>query len=470
LNYWQRKAYFFRKKSSTSLGEESKKKGGLEMGKGHDKIVEMGLGRRDFFKLAGTGILGAGVTLSLPMRKAIAAAAPKEPFKLAIVAFTTGPATSYGLPGHEILDILVPLWNSKGGILGRKVELFKFDEGAVANVVETFKRLTKQDKVDAILGCSSSASALAGAPIAEEAKTIFVNCLARTHKVTWQNPDDPTKFRKYVFKSVNDTFTHAASAAIAVAKFFPRAKVAHIHPDYAYGHEIRDIFNKALKKLDPKAEVVAELWPKLFTPDYSPHITKILGAKPTVVFNSFWGSDSNRFSDQCIQKGLLSQAKLLGDHGEFYSVEKRPLPKELIGHPPFPVEGLPGFPDPKRWPLNKYAFDLYYNKHKNTPPAAASFTNAAFDCLVAAIEKAAALIGGWPNNDQIAAAFRGLAVATPLGWNCFREDGRAVSPKWAGLYKLQPPYSYGIDNILHMPIEEITTPPGMDPLKWIDTW
>jgi branched-chain amino acid transport system substrate-binding protein len=166
----------------------------------------------------------------------------------------------------------------------------------------------------------------------------------------------------------------------------------------------------------------------------------------------------------------MSKAKVLGDHGEFYSVEKRTLPKELIGHPPFPVEGLPGTPDPRRWPLNKIAFDLYFNKHKNTPPVAASFTAAAYYSLVAAIERAAAFVGGWPNNDQIAAAFKGLAVATPLGWHVYREDNRGVSPKWAGLYKMQPPFSYGIDQIFHLPIEEITAPVGVDPLKWVDTW
>ena len=442
------------------------------MGKKKDQFPDGEWGRRDFLKLVGTGaaVTAGGVTLTGSLRQAVAQTAPKEPYKIAIVSFTTGPATSYGLPGHEMLDILVPLTNNKGGILGRKVELSKYDEGAVANVVETFKKLTKQDKVDAILGCSSSASALAGAPIAEEAKTIFINCLARTHKVTWAKEDDPTQIRKYVFKSINDTYTHAASAALAVAKFYPKAKVAHIHPDYAYGHEIHEVFNKVIKKVDPKVEFVADLWPKLFAPDFSPHITKLLAAKPTVIFNSFWGGDSTRFTDQCIQKGVMSKAKVLGDHGEFYSVEKRTLPKELIGHPPFPVEGLPGTPDPRRWPLNKIAFDLYFNKHKNTPPVAASFTAAAYYSLVAAIERAAALVGGWPNNDQIAAAFKGLAVATPLGWHVYREDNRGVSPKWAGLYKMQPPFSYGIDQIFHLPIEEITAPVGVDPLKWVDTW
>ena len=440
------------------------------MSKETEAILKEGWGRRDFLKLMGAGAVAGGLALNSPIRKAIAATAPKEPFKLAIVAFTTGPAATYGLPGHEMLDLLVPLWNNKGGILGRKIDLSKYDEGAVATVVETFKKLTKQDKVDAIVGCASSASALAAAPIAEESKTIFINCLARTHKVTWQNPDDPTKIRKYVFKSVNDTITQSLSAALIVAKFYPGARVAHIHPDYAYGHEIHEIFTKGLKKVDPKATTVAELWPKLFTPDFSPHITKILAAKPTVVFNSFWGSDATRFADQCIQKGVMSKAKVLGDQGEFYSVEKRPLPKELIGHPLFPIEGLPGAPDPKRWAPNQIDFDLYYKKHHNSPPLAASFTAAAFYSLAAAIERAAALFGQWPNNDQIAAAFKGLAVAAPHGWHIYRDDNRAVSPKWAGVYKMQPPYSYGIDKVVHQPIEEITAPVGMDPIKWIDTW
>lgn len=440
------------------------------MKKATDVFSERQLGRRDALKLMGAGAVAGGLALSSPLRKALAAEAPRSPLKVGLVAFSTGPVASYGYPGHEAMDLLVPLWNRKGGVLGRKIELLKYDEGSSAKVVETFNRLTKKDKVHAILGVCSSANTLAAAPIAEKAKTIFINCLARTHKVTWQNPDDPTKFHKYVFKSVADTITQAGSVALEVAKFFPGAKVAHIHPDYAYGHEMHDIFTHALKKIDPKAETVVELWPKLFTPDYSPHITKILAAKPTVVFNSFWGGDSVRFSDQCIQRGVTARAKLAGDHGEFYSAARRTLPKELVGHLPHPIEVHPTAPDPKRWAPNKFFVDLYYTKHKNTPPLAAYFTAAGFYSLVAAIERAAALTGQWPNNDQIAAAFNGLAVATPVGWLAYREDGKASSSKWAGLYKLQPPYSYGMDQIYHIPMEEVCAPPGVDPMKWIDTW
>lgn len=150
------------------------------MWKETESILKERWGRRDFLKLVGAGAVAGGLALNSPIRKAIAATAPKEPFKLAIVAFTTGPATSYGLPGHEMLDLLVPLWNSKGGILGRKIELSKYDEGAVANVVETFKKLTKQDEVDAILGCASSASALASAPIAEDPK--------QSSSIVWPEP------------------------------------------------------------------------------------------------------------------------------------------------------------------------------------------------------------------------------------------------------------------------------------------
>ena len=435
--------------------------------------VGKGMDRRNALKMMGLGLAGltaGGAYLSADARRAVAASAPKEPYKVAVVAFSTGPAASYGYPAHEIMEIMVERLNAGGGLLGRKVVLSKDDEGAVAKVVETFKRLTQQDKVDAILGLASSGNALAAAPVAEESKTIFINTLARSYKVTWQNPDDPTKFRNYVFKSVNDTVSHAASAALGVAKLFPGAKVAHVHPDYAYGHEIKDIFDTVIKKMDPKAETVAELWPKLFTPDYSPHIAKILTAKPTIVFNSFWGADSTRFADQCIQRGVLKRSKMCGDHGEFYSTEKRPLPKELIGSMPFPVEGLPTVPDPKRWPLNQLYYDLYYKKHKNTIPAGAAFTAQGFLSLISAIERAAALVGGWPNSDQISAAFRGLAAATPLGWLAYGEDGKSSQPKWAGLLKEQPPYAYGIDNIYHIPMEEICAPPGVDPMEWVQGW
>src|SRR5206468_8245027 len=65
-------------------------------------------------------------------------------------------------------------------------------------------------------------------------------------------------------------------------------RIAHIHPDYAYGRNAFDHFNIVMKKLVPGAQVVSEGWPKLFSTDFTSHITKAIAAKPDLFVSSIW--------------------------------------------------------------------------------------------------------------------------------------------------------------------------------------
>src|SRR5260370_15043882 len=68
-----------------------------------------------------------------------------------------------------------------------------------------------------------------------------------------------------------------AACGVAVAQTWPDVtKIAHIHPDYSYGRNCFDHFSIVTKKLLPKTQNVSEAWPKLFSTDFTPHITKTL--------------------------------------------------------------------------------------------------------------------------------------------------------------------------------------------------
>jgi branched-chain amino acid transport system substrate-binding protein len=63
-----------------------------------------------------------------------------------------------------------------GGILGRKVELIVYDDGGDANQARTFAtRLIENDKVDVLIGGTTTGTTMAVAPTAEEEKIPFVS-------------------------------------------------------------------------------------------------------------------------------------------------------------------------------------------------------------------------------------------------------------------------------------------------------
>ena len=68
--------------------------------------------------------------------------------------------------------------------------------------------------------------------------------------------------------------------AAAIAKAKGLKKWATCSPDYAYGRDTTAEFTYYLKQFAPDVEIISDAWPKLFQPDYTEVVTKILQAKP----------------------------------------------------------------------------------------------------------------------------------------------------------------------------------------------
>lgn len=84
--------------------------------------------------------------------------------------------------------------NAKGGVDGKTVELIHYDTGGKAKEAKKFaKRLIQKDRVDVIVGGSTSGSTMSVIPLAEKNKIPFIS-LAGSVKII-----DPAK--KWVFKT-----------------------------------------------------------------------------------------------------------------------------------------------------------------------------------------------------------------------------------------------------------------------------
>src|SRR6185369_16454014 len=90
--------------------------------------------------------------LALPL----AAAWGQEPIKVGAFLSVTGPAAFLGDPELKTLEMVVEKINADGGVVGRKLQLFAYDDAGDAEKARTFaKRLLEQDKVDIIVGGST---------------------------------------------------------------------------------------------------------------------------------------------------------------------------------------------------------------------------------------------------------------------------------------------------------------------------
>ncbi|MBI4241760.1 MAG: ABC transporter substrate-binding protein, partial [Candidatus Rokubacteria bacterium] len=156
------------------------------------------------------------------------AGAPAE-LKVGFVDFYSGGAAVFGASGKATTEWLVDKWNKEGGIGGVKIKLVIVDEaGGPDKQVTEFRRLVLDEKVDAVVGYTSSANCLAVAPVAEELKVLTIIHICGTHRLT------EDRQLKYVFRTSNNQASDSVMAARYVLSVKPDVKtIAGANEDYA---------------------------------------------------------------------------------------------------------------------------------------------------------------------------------------------------------------------------------------------
>ena len=132
--------------------------------------------------------------IALGMGASIGIAYAEEPIRIGSFLSVTGPAAFLGDPELKTLKLYVEKINSQGGVLGRKLELVHYDDGGDASKANGLvKRLIESDKVDFIVGGSTTGTTMSAAPLIEKAGIPFVSLAGGLIVV------DPVK--KWIFKT-----------------------------------------------------------------------------------------------------------------------------------------------------------------------------------------------------------------------------------------------------------------------------
>jgi branched-chain amino acid transport system substrate-binding protein len=136
------------------------------------------------------GLAAVAATFTLMAGTAVAA----EPIKIGSFLSVTGGAAFLGDPEQKTLELYVDKINQGGGVLGRKLQLVAYDSAGNAEKARTFvKRLIEQDKVDVIVGGSTTGETMAVVPLVEAAQVPFISLAGAVVII------EPVK--KWVFKT-----------------------------------------------------------------------------------------------------------------------------------------------------------------------------------------------------------------------------------------------------------------------------
>jgi branched-chain amino acid transport system substrate-binding protein len=124
----------------------------------------------------------------------VVAAHAADPIKIGSILSVTGPAAFLGDPELKTLQLYVDKINKEGGVLGRPLQLVHYDDGSDPSKANSFaKRLIDDDKVDIIVGGTTTGSTMSMAPLVEKANLPFVSLAGAVVIV------EPVK--KWVFKT-----------------------------------------------------------------------------------------------------------------------------------------------------------------------------------------------------------------------------------------------------------------------------
>ncbi len=188
--------------------------------------------------------------------------------KVGAVLSVTGPASFLGDPEKKTLEIYVDAINAKGGVNGQKLQLIVYDDAGNPNNARTFAtRLVEQDKIDAMVGGSTTGATLAMIPVFEDAKIPFISLAGAIQII------EPV--RKWVFKTPH-TDTMACEKIFADLKHRNLTNVALISGTGGFGKSMSAECHKVAGKDGIKIVTEETYGPR--DSDMTPQLTKIHNA------------------------------------------------------------------------------------------------------------------------------------------------------------------------------------------------
>ena len=250
--------------------------------------------------LMGLGLLAAAASGVLVSRPAHAA----EPLRVGAFLSVTGPAAFLGDPEQKTLEMVVERLNAAGGVAGRKLQLVVYDDAGDAEKARTFaKRLLEQDKVDVLVGGSTTGTTMAVIPLAEQSATPFVSLAGAVGIV------EPV--RPWVFKTPH-TDRMACEKIFTDVKARQLTKVALISGTGGFDKSMRGECVKVAPKYG--VEIVADETYGAADTDMTAQLTKIRGT-PSVqaVLNAGFGQGPAIVTRNYRQLGIT--APLYQSHG-----------------------------------------------------------------------------------------------------------------------------------------------------------
>ena len=351
-----------------------------------------------------TGALLGGVTSALA----------GDTIRLGWVADVSGIGATFYRSQKAAIDMFIEECNAKGGVLGKKLELVVRDSALKPDIGANMAReLILSEKVDFLIGPTSSGVALAVTKVSKEFKKIIYFHTSNTEKLT------TTDFQPYMFQVVPNTGIEGRGIALFLSKK-PYKRYSFIGPDYAYGHTQWESFSKDLKKLNPNVNILKAVWVKQGETNYSPYIPTLMAVNPEIVYSSLWGGGLSSFIKQATPYGLFKKASITSLFDlDMLRATGRAMPEGLLGYARCPFYAVDT-------PQMKAFSKKFFDKYKEWPSDWAIMAYDGLIVLTDAVKKANST-----DSDRVVKAIEGLKFKSLRGDRYIRAQDHMMN---CGIY------------------------------------
>lgn len=361
-----------------------------------------GISRRRVLK--GAGALAGLATFGTPH----IAGAQAKAIRIGLPTILSGRVAILGTSSRAAVQLAFNQINEAGGINGRKVEVIDRDsKGRPDEAAKVTRDLINNDGCEIIIDGEASSGSFAVHEVVRDLGILCLHTCSETSSLT----ADPKLRSKNVFRSARQGIHDAVAGgtyAAAIAKEKGLKKWVTCSPDYAFGRDTTAEFLQYAKVFEPSIEVTDQLWPKLFAPDYTESITKIIQDKPQAVYSALWGGDLVAFIEQSNLYRVFANTAFFSAGG--------------LGDPPVlaAIKNLPAglrtayrynrqFPET---PENAAFCDAYLKLNPPHWPTNWAWQNyAASQFIIEALKRT----GGKTDSDALAKEIAGMTVKNPFG-------------------------------------------------------
>ena len=331
--------------------------------------------------------------------------------KIALITGKTGPLEAYAkdteigfMMGMEYLTA------GKMEINGRKIKVIIKDDQSKPDIGRTMlAEAYGDDKVDIAVGTSSSGSAIAMLPVAEEYKKILIIEPAVADAITGD------KWNRYIFRTSRNSMQDGLAAASTIKD---GGSIAFLAQDYAFGRDGVSAARESLAAVGAKAKIVHEEYAAQNTTDFT--------AAAQRIFDALKDKPQPRIL-QIVWAGTNPMSKLADMKPERYGITLAPggniLPviktwKSFVG-----TEGTIyyyyDFPKNK---MNDWLVAEHIKRYKVPPDMFTAGGFAAASAVYSAFKDAKST-----ETEKLMKAMEGMEFETPKGKMTFRkEDHQAM--------------------------------------------